>query len=119
MGGIVEALSPISPKAVTGVDLSAPDKKVGVGERVGSQVVAMLGWLGEGERVIFSGSKITSGVARELGLARRELGNRIEAIKKAAGLGGRDNVIITNTGNVFNKATREFLDNVYDVLPNK
>jgi hypothetical protein len=74
---------------------------------------------GAGERIIFSGRKITSGVAQELGLARRELGNRIEAIKHAAGLAGNDNVRISNWGNVFRKATGEFLDNVHDVIPKK
>jgi RHS repeat-associated protein len=75
--------------------------------------------LGEGERVIFSGRKLSSSVARELGLSRRELGNRIEAIKKAGGLGGKDNVLITNFGNVIDKATREMLDNLHDVIPKK
>lgn len=75
--------------------------------------------LGQGERVLFSGKKIGSGLARELGIGRRELGNRIESIKKAARLGGRENVIITNQGNVFDKRTNEFLDNLYNVTPIK
>jgi RHS repeat-associated protein len=75
--------------------------------------------LGEGERVIFGGKKISSTVARQIGLSRRELGNRIEAIKKAGGLGGKDNVLITNLGNVLDKATREVLDNIHDVIPKK
>ena len=75
--------------------------------------------LGEGERIIFGGRKISSSVARDLGLSRRDLGNRIEAIKKAAGLGGKDNVFITNVGNVIDKATGEILDNVHHVIPKK
>jgi hypothetical protein len=35
------------------------------------------------------------------------------------GLGGRDNVLITKLGNVIDKATREILDNLYDVIPKK
>jgi hypothetical protein len=72
-----------------------------------------------GERVLVSSAKIGSSVAKALGLGRRELGNRVEAIKKAAGLGGRDNVIITSIGNVFEKATGELLDNVFSVFPKK
>ena len=69
--------------------------------------------------MLLSGGKIGSAVAKSLGIARRELGNRIEAIKKAAGLGGADNVVITSLGNVFDKATGEFLDNLHDVWPKK
>ena len=66
--------------------------------------------LAEGEEVVFSGSKISSALAKVLKIERTELGNRIEAIKKAAGLSGKENVIITNHGNVFSKATKEFLE---------
>ena len=75
--------------------------------------------LSEGEEVIFSGNKITSGVANKLGMGRRELGNRIEAVKKAAGMGGKNNVIITDAGNVFDRLSKEFLDNIHDVFPIK
>jgi hypothetical protein len=48
IGSIVEALSPISPKAVTGVDLEAPGKNVGAGERILAQAAATLGALSGG-----------------------------------------------------------------------
>ena len=48
IGGITEALSPISPKAVTGVDLQSPGRSVGTGERVVAQGLATLGAFGGG-----------------------------------------------------------------------
>jgi RHS repeat-associated protein len=52
---------------------------------------------------------------RELGLDKNQASDALHAIKKAAGLGGRDNVIFnTRTGDVLNKA-REVIGNLRDV----
>jgi RHS repeat-associated protein len=89
-----------------------------IGKGIGFTAMAAAAFV-PGERAILSGGKVTWAAAKALGLGRRDLGNRIEAIKKAAELGGTDNVIISSFGNVFRKATGEYLDNVYDVIPKK
>ncbi len=48
-GGIVEALSPISPKAVTGVDIQSPGRNVGSGERIAAQALATVSAFPGGE----------------------------------------------------------------------
>jgi len=97
-----------------GVDKAANGELIGGGV----ELVAALPLI-PGERVLLSGGKIGSSVAKALGIGRHQLGKSIEAIKKAAGLGGSENVVITSIGNVFNKATGEFLDNVFDVFTKK
>ncbi len=44
-GGIIERISPYSPKAMTGVDLSDPTRKVGIAERLVAQADATSRWL--------------------------------------------------------------------------
>jgi len=61
----------------------------------------------------FSGSRITAALAGALGMSRQSLGNAIESIKGANGLGGADNVQIhVATGNVFFNG--EYIGNVFD-----
>lgn len=69
--------------------------------------------------IIFSGKKVTGALADALGIARRDLGKRIEKIKKAGGLGGADNVNIDAGGNVLDKRNDEIIGNVYDELREK
>lgn len=69
--------------------------------------------------IIFSGKKVTGALADALGIARRDLGKRIEKIKKVGGLGGADNVNIDATGNVIDKRNDEIIGNVYDELKEK
>ena len=69
--------------------------------------------------IIFSGKKVTGAVADALGIARRDLGKRIEKIKQATGLRGGDNVNIDAAGNVIDKRNDEIIGNVYDELREK
>jgi hypothetical protein len=69
--------------------------------------------------IIFSGKKVTGALSEALGIARRDLGKRIEKIKKAGGLGGADNVNIDAAGNVLDKRNDEIIGNVYDELKEK
>jgi hypothetical protein len=110
---------------LTGVNaLGEAADKIGSGEVVGG--LALVGMAiaenspaGRGGKIIFSGRKVTSAIADALGIARRDLGKRIERVKKASGLGGADNVNIDEFGNVMSKKNNETIGNVYDELKEK
>ncbi len=72
--------------------------------------------LAAGPAIVFSGKKVTSSLARRFGIDRRDLGARIEAIKRAAGLRGSDNIRIDRAGNVYARGDDEILGNVLDEL---
>lgn len=93
-GGIVEALSPISPKAVTGVDLESPGRKVGSGERVVAQAAATLGALGGGFEGDRAAARLTSGqakdLARYLGYTKEARGTGIKSMGQKVFSNGRN-----------------------------
>jgi uncharacterized protein DUF4150 len=63
----------------------------------------------------FRGPKVTKELAEALGMDRRRLGQAVHGIKKAAGLGGADNVVINRaTGDVFDPRTQEYIGNIFD-----
>jgi hypothetical protein len=64
--------------------------------------------------IIFRGKKVNKRLADELGIDRRRLGKSMEKIKESAGHGGRDNVNITKSGNVFSQRSGEYIGNIFD-----
>ena len=90
-------------------------KAIKGGPRVFQAARAVAGVTDDAARNAFRGPKVTHELAEALGMERRELGKSLEAIKKATGLGGRDNVVINRaTGDVFDARTAEHIGNLFD-----
>jgi len=73
------------------------------------------GTLGAAKEGIWSGTKVTKELAKQLGIDRRQLGKAIEKIKNTTGLRGNQNVRIGRiSGDVWDKKTGEIIGNVFD-----
>ncbi|WP_281492151.1 RHS repeat-associated core domain-containing protein [Desulfosarcina cetonica] len=141
--GIVAAGSIVVDAATGGLNILATPAELAGGAALGSALGYGIGsiadwWMGEGngdscqssgsestpgmpdpdddDPIIFRGKKVNKDLANRLGIDRHRLRESIHKIKYNAGHGGRDNVNITRSGNVFSQKSGEYIGNVFDEL---